>query len=134
MIRSLFLFLCLCFIAAPSGAQQQKKPDKKPLPVPPVPPTAAKVAYGTHERQVLDFWQAKSEKPTPLVLYIHGGGWRGGGKSSVAGMLKQCLDAGVSVAAINYRYVQNGVEQKVEPPVKAPLEDAAHALQFIRSK
>jgi len=36
--------------------------------------------------------------------------------------------------AINYRYVKHGVEDKVEPPVKAPLYDAARALQFVRSK
>ncbi|MEZ6075854.1 MAG: hypothetical protein R3C56_09310 [Pirellulaceae bacterium] len=38
------------------------------------------------------------------------------------------------MVAINYRYVKNAVEEKVEPPVKAPLEDAARALQFVRSK
>jgi acetyl esterase/lipase len=98
-------------------------------------PSAANVAYGKHERQVLDFWQAKSDKPTPLVLYIHGGGWQNGDKKSLRGAdIKQFLDAGISVATINYRYVKNGVEQKIEPPVKAPLEDAARALQFIRSK
>lgn len=134
MHRSLHLFLFLCLVAAPLGAQEQKKSEKKPAPASSITPTAAKVAYGTHERQVLDFWQAKSEKPTPLVFYIHGGGWRGGDKGSVRNLLAPCLDAGISVAAINYRYVQNGVEQKVEPPVKAPLEDAARALQFIRSK
>jgi acetyl esterase/lipase len=95
--------------------------------------TYANVAYGKHERQVLDFYQAKSETPTPVVLYIHGGGWQNGDKNSV-GNVKPYLDAGISVAAINYRYVKNGVEDKVEPPVKAPLEDAARALQFIRSK
>src|SRR5204863_450529 len=47
---------------------------------------------------------------------------------------KQFLDKGISVAAINYRFVQHGVEEKLEPPVKAPLEDAARALQFVRSK
>ena len=89
--------------------------------------------YGKHERQVLDFCQAKSDKPTPVVLYIHGGGWRGGDKNSV-GNVKPYLDDGISVVAINYRYVKHGVEEKVEPPVKAPLEDAARALQFVRSK
>ncbi len=49
-------------------------------------------------------------------------------------MPKPFLDKGISVVAINYRYVKNGVEDKVEPPVKAPLEDAARALQFVRSK
>jgi acetyl esterase/lipase len=113
--------------------EEKKKEEKKKPPVPPVPATYAKVAYGKHERQVLDFYQAKSDKPTPVVLYIHGGGWQNGDKNSV-GNVKPYLDAGISVAAINYRYVKNGVEDKVEPPVKAPLEDAARALQFIRSK
>ena len=41
----------------------------------------ADFAYGTdHERQKFDFWQAKSDKPTPLVLLIHGGGWVNGDK------------------------------------------------------
>src|SRR5210317_372943 len=89
------------------------------------------VAYGNHPRQVLDFYQAKSDKPTPVVFYIHGGGWRGGDKRTNP---KAFLDKGISVVAINYRYVQNGVADKVEPPVKAPLEDAARALQFVRSQ
>jgi acetyl esterase/lipase len=90
------------------------------------------VAYGSHSRQVLDFYQAKSEKPTPVVFYIHGGGWQNGDKKSINP--KPFLDKGISVAAINYRYVKNGVEDKVLPPVKAPLHDAARALQFVRSK
>jgi acetyl esterase/lipase len=65
------------------------------------------------------------------VFYIHGGGWRGGDKKTNP---QGFLDKGISVVAINYRYVQNGVEEKVEPPVKAPLSDAARALQFTRSK
>jgi acetyl esterase/lipase len=89
------------------------------------------VAYGKHPRQVLDFFQAKSEKPTPVVFYIHGGGWQAGDKKTNP---QPFLDKGISVAAINYRYVKNGVEEKIEPPVKAPLEDAVRALQFVRSK
>ena len=34
------------------------------------------VPYGKHERQVLDFYPAKSNTPTPVVFYIHGGGWQ----------------------------------------------------------
>jgi acetyl esterase/lipase len=90
------------------------------------------VPYGTHPRQVLDFYQAKSDKPTPVVFYIHGGGWQGGDKKGFNA--KPFLDKGISVVAINYRYVKQAVEDKVEPPVKAPLEDAARALQFVRSK
>ena len=89
------------------------------------------VAYGSHPRQVLDFYRAESDKPTPVVFYIHGGGWRGGDKKTNP---QAFLDKGISVAAINYRYTRNGVEDQVEPPVKAPLGDAARALQFVRSK
>lgn len=89
------------------------------------------VPYGKHPRQVLDFYPAKADKPTPVVFYIHGGGWQAGDKKTSP---KAFNDKGISVVAINYRYVKNGVEDKVEPPVKAPLEDAARALQFTRSK
>ncbi len=89
------------------------------------------VPYGTHPRQVLDFFPAKSDKPTPVVFYIHGGGWQAGDKKIDP---KPFLAKGISVVAINYRYVKHGVEEKLEPPVRAPLEDAARALQFVRSK
>lgn len=131
----------LAALTALGGHAQDKKDDKKgqkkeakKLPEPSIPPTAAKVAYGTHERQVLDFWQAKTDAPAPLVFCIHGGGWRGGDKSSYYGAVKRYLDNGISVATINYRLIDLAKEQKVSPPVKAPLEDAARALQFVRSK
>lgn len=104
------------------------------LPEPPVPPTAAGVHYGPHERQVLDFWQAKSDKPTPLALIIHSGGWIEGDKSQYFCEVPGLLDHGISVAAINYRLIAHAKAQQVVPPVKAPLEDARRALQFLRSK
>ena len=99
-------------------------------------PTFEMVRYGKHERHVLDFWQAKSDTPTPLVFVIHGGGWQGGSKERLDRFAdcRALLDARISVAAINYRYVKQAVQEGVEPPVKAPLHDAARALQFVRSK
>ena len=96
-------------------------------------PTQANVAYGTHERQVLDFYQAKSTQPTPLLFFIHGGGWVTGDKKN-PGSLKQCLAAGISVVSINYRYSWQAHIAGVKPPVEWPLSDAARALQFVRSK
>jgi acetyl esterase/lipase len=92
------------------------------------------IRYGDHARHVLDFWKAESEGQTPLVFVIHGGGWRNGSKERInrfvdtAALLKE----GISVVAINYRLMKHATE--VEPPVKAPLHDAARALQFVRSK
>jgi acetyl esterase/lipase len=99
-------------------------------------PTHANVAYGSHERQVLDFWKAESSQPTPVVFFIHGGGWGALDKANVSKMVDvpRLLKAGISVASTNYRYVHQGLAAKIEPPVKWPLEDAARALQFVRSK
>jgi acetyl esterase len=84
--------------------------------------------YGPHERNVIDLWKAKSDKPTPLVIYIHGGGFRAGDKSTLdADLLAKCLDAGISVAAINYRLSQHA-------PFPAPMLDGGRAVQFARSK
>lgn len=96
-------------------------------------PTAANVPYGPHERQVLDFYQAKSDQPTPLLFFIHGGGWTTGDKKNPGG-LSACLKAGISVVSINYRYNWQAQLDGVYPPVSAPLHDAARALQFVRSK
>jgi acetyl esterase/lipase len=117
---------------------ESKAAAKQPAKAPPErpDPTVADFKYGSDsERQVFDFWQAKSDKPTPVVLLIHGGGWMGGDKTGYGtGMIKPFLDSGISVAAVNYRFIPQAMEQKVEPPVKAPLYDAARALQTIRSK
>src|SRR5262245_65189707 len=95
-------------------------------------PTLANVAYGTHVRQVLDFYKADSASPTPLVIYIHGGGWTSGDKGKV-GELEKFLAAGISVVSINYRYLWQAQHAGVMPPVEWPLADAARALQFVRS-
>lgn len=109
--------------AAPAATPAKPKPPADP-------PTLADVPYGKHPKQVLDFYKAESKEPTPVVFHIHGGGWRAGSKNAVGA--KTYLAAGISVVSVEYRFVQEAGE--VEPPVKAPLSDAARALQFVRSK
>lgn len=116
---------------------QKKKSEGPPQYGPTVPkPTLSEVRYGDHERHVLDFWRAESDSPTPLAFVIHGGGWQGGSKERLDRFANasQLLEAGISVVAINYRYVSQASDEGIEPPVKAPLHDAARALQFVRSK
>ena len=99
-------------------------------------PTQSEVKYGPDERNVLDFWKAKADYPTPLVLVIHGGGWTSGSKERINRFVdvQALLDAGISVAANNYRMVPQALAKGVMPPVKAPMLDSARALQFLRSK
>src|ERR1700733_2464867 len=100
-------------------------------------PTIADFAYVTDSpSQKIDFWQAKSDKPTPVVLMIHGGSWKGGDKSEYnqRANITPLLDAAISVVTVNYRFINEAMKQNVEPPVKACLYDAARALQTVRSK
>ncbi len=85
--------------------------------------------YGLHPRNNFDIWLADSKKPTPLVIYIHGGGFVGGDKSkyySSEDMIR-FLHAGVSVAVINYRFM-------TEKPygILASMNDSKRCLQYIR--
>ena len=75
MSRWFFAITALALMSLSASAQAEKKKVER------LTPTAADVAYGEHERQKFDFWQAKSDKPTPLVVMIHGGGWVNGDKS-----------------------------------------------------
>jgi acetyl esterase/lipase len=91
-------------------------------------PDRADLSYGPHPNNKLDLWLAKSDAPAPLVVFIHGGGFVGGDKSTASGAaVRQCLDAGVSFAAINYRF-------RTESPINVVLRDSARAIQFLRSK
>jgi pimeloyl-ACP methyl ester carboxylesterase len=95
-------------------------------------PDYSNLAYGPYERNVLDFWKAASDKPSPLVLFIHGGGFTSGDKSqAISGVnlsyLQRCLGNGVSFAAINYRFRQTTRLDTI-------MMDCARAVQFIRSK
>lgn len=97
-------------------------------------PTLKEIKYGNHERHVVDFWKADSDKPTPLVFVIHGGGWNNGSKEKLHKFVntKELLDQGISVVAINYRLMRDVGDEK--PPVKVPMMDIARALQFVRTK
>jgi hypothetical protein len=90
-------------------------------------PTHRDVKYGPFDRNVMDVWLAKSGGLAPLLVSIHGGGFQSGNKSVDAMLLEQCLDAGISVAAITYR---------LSNEAKAPAQflDAARAVQYIRHR
>jgi BD-FAE len=96
-----------------------------------VPATYADVSYGPGNRNVFDIWLADSEKPTPLVIAIHGGGFGAGDKSMYfdSESIPRYLKAGISFATINYRY-WNTCDQGV----LGSMKDAKRALQFIRTK
>ncbi|MEK7952604.1 alpha/beta hydrolase [Luteolibacter soli] len=70
----------------------------------------------------------KREKPRPVFILIHGGGWRVGDKSNghfAEPKTQWLLDAGYDVASINYR-----LSPAVEHP--AHVEDACKAIAWVQ--
>ncbi len=89
------------------------------------------VQYDTkHERNLLDFYQADSDKPTPVVVYFHGGGFRAGDKGHVARgggrLLRMFLEAGVSVASCNYPFLDDA-------DYLAIMQHCGRSIQFLRA-
>ena len=134
---SLVMGICARTLAAddkakPAPAATPADAAAKPKPPAGTKPTEANVPYGKHPKQVIDFYKAESSTPTPVVFFIHGGGWQGGSKDKYG--VDPFLKQGISVVAVEYRFIPEATSDGVEPPVKGPLTDAARALQFVRSK
>ncbi|CAA9566689.1 MAG: Putative lipase/esterase [uncultured Thermomicrobiales bacterium] len=65
----------------------------------------------------------QAQPVAPLVVWIHGGGWRGGDKQSVE--VDYLLSAGYAVASLNYRLSGDAI-------FPAQIQDVNAALGFLR--
>jgi len=74
------------------------------------------------------YYPGIDEKPQPVLVYVHGGGWTKGDKGAGAGSLdiRELAKRGYFVAAINYR---------LAPQYKFPaqIEDVKCAVRFLRA-
>lgn len=91
-------------------------------------PTKANVAYAsTSSSQVLDLWlPPNATGPVPLVIFIHGGAFKGGDKAMEAGNVQALLDRGYAVATVNYRL-------SGEAPFPAAVQDVKAAVRHLRA-
>jgi len=91
--------------------------------------TLTNVQYGSHERNVFDFWKAESSNPIPVLVFFHGGGFVAGDKSKYYGdpLVLRCLSNGISVVTANYRFVTTH-------PFPAPHHDGGRVIQYLRWK
>lgn len=119
--------------------KQAAPPQKKDAPKTKAPaPTHEDVKYGPYDRNVFDIWLPESDKPAPLIVFIHGGGFTGGSKNQVrnTGLVQQALHRGVAFAALQYRFVHK--EDSMSDPQRAGIQDvlrdSARAIQTMRHK
>ncbi|MFQ3324877.1 MAG: para-nitrobenzyl esterase [Pseudomonadales bacterium] len=94
---------------------------------------ASDISYDDDTANKFDIFMPESTAPTPLVIFIHGGGFTGGDKQSKYSTgpdeIRQVLSAGAAYASINYRLLSTSID--AEGVIK-PLGDSRRALQFIR--
>jgi acetyl esterase/lipase len=92
--------------------------------------TAAKapseLSYGKDRLQKLDYWPGATRK-APLVVYVHGGGWKRGDKSIMKGSAKlsHWQGLGYAVASLNYRLVPGAT-------VEQQAQDLADAIALLK--
>jgi len=86
------------------------------------------LAYGAGPLQRLSFWgpAAKGKAPGPLILFVHGGGWKRGDRANATGKAKlgHYTGQGYAFASINYRLVP-------EATVEQQAADVASALAYV---
>ena len=113
-----------CLMEALASAQRQSA--AKPLKVPEGITAHRNIAYVTdgHERQKLDLYVPDTGENLPLVIWVHGGAWRGGNKKHY--VPKAYLNAGYAGASINYRLSQHAT-------FPAQIEDVKAAVRWLRA-
>ncbi len=87
-------------------------------------PGGETISYGSNVLQTLDVWRAKNTKgPAPLVVFVHGGGWKRGSKDNATGQFKpQHYPAeGYAFASINYRLVPDATVEEQAADVAAAV-------------
>lgn len=91
------------------------------------PPPQA-LSYGKDSLQGLDLWVPEGADKAPLVLFVHGGGWKRGSKDNAMGraMPAHMLEQGYAFASIDYRLVPRNTVEEQAADVAAAL---AHILK-----
>jgi acetyl esterase/lipase len=64
------------------------------------------------------------DKPLPIIVWVHGGGWRGGSKAGCPGL--GLVPHGYAVASVEYRFSQKAV-------FPAQIQDCQAALRWLRA-
>lgn len=87
------------------------------------------LAYGSDPLQQLDLYYPKdhtNEQSRPLVVFVHGGGWKRGDKGNATGQFKapHYTGQGYVFASINYRLVPKAT-------VEQQAADVALALKYL---
>jgi len=128
-VRSAFVVALLLLVcAAEVGGLGRVRADEKSAPKLPAGVRMERdLAYveGGDESQKLDLYlpEQPAAGPLPLIVHIHGGGWRGGSKFPCPFLV--LVNRGYAVASIEYRFSQKAV-------FPAQIQDCQAAIRWLR--
>jgi acetyl esterase/lipase len=107
-------------VAAPTGAMREREAAARAA------AGGTEYAYGDDRLQRLDYWAGKTRK-APLVVFVHGGGWKRGDKKMMQGSakLEHWQAHGYAVASVNYRLVPAAT-------VEQQAADVAAAVAYLK--
>ncbi|MCX7918287.1 MAG: alpha/beta hydrolase [bacterium] len=127
------LGLLIVFIYATAEPPNPNR-DKWQHVIPPIPPDIEYIkdieyGKGGNVSLKLDFIRKKERPqfPMPVIVWIHGGGWRSGSKESHIYQLIYFARKGYFCASINYRLTDVAT-------FPAQIEDCKCAIRFLRAK
>lgn len=73
-------------------------------------------------------------QPAPLVLWVHGGGWQSGTRAQLPSFAVPLLQAGVSLATLDYRLTSQAGQFGTEPVTfPAQIHDVKGAIRWLRA-
>jgi acetyl esterase/lipase len=126
--------LALTFLAALTAfAEDKPAPAPAPKPAPRIPDSIelkADLPYAGNDnpRQALDLYLPKkraTDKPLPVVVYIHGGGWSGGSRAGGGPAFGAAMSGNYAGISVGYR-----LSGEVKWP--AQIHDCKAAIRWIR--
>ena len=126
MMQIIVILILILFFVAAISVLAQRRGAAEAMKVPEGVTVYRDLAYVTdgHERQKLDLYVPETGENLPLIIWIHGGAWRGGDKTHY--MPIEYLKAGYAGASLNYRLSQHAI-------FPAQIEDVKAAVRWLRA-
>ena len=119
-------------IRNPQSASAPQAQPNQPSRLPRLPAgvlVARNLEYGRAGAKILHldlYYPERSEKPVPLLVWVHGGAWRTGTKEGDVVPMLPLADGGYAIASVEYRLSQEAV-------FPAQIYDCKAAVRWLRA-
>ncbi|MCP4191226.1 MAG: alpha/beta hydrolase [Planctomycetaceae bacterium] len=83
-------------------------------------------ARSTSRELCLDLYVPVSHSPVPIIIWVHGGAWRQGGKRLSKARVREVINRGYALASVEYRLSQEAL-------FPAQIQDCKAAIRWLRA-